>query len=250
MSVTKKVNLPWETVVGMGSYLVGDKYCNLESGSVITTTEVVCNSCGDINFALKSIYLFVKENVSFGIPGDMCINASQVLALGYGDSVTKSILFGTMTRIAKIPTRFHGYLAHTSFLSGLEPLAIFRKMPKKMLAVVPEVFTGTRWVSLGGLTMDSMYVNRLSSIFSPNQECYGYGLADCRSYSIFRLTQAQWTEDTDTDCQSKAFIDDLGIHTSIQTLIDGNSLSPTTSFIWQKFVAPTITKSVSRIRGR
>lgn len=248
MIVPNSLNLPWETIVGMGSYLVGDRYCNLDSDPVRTTTKVVCGTISDIKSALLSIYFFVKENISFGYPASMTLNAGQIMGLGYGDAVAKTVLFVTMCRIAKIPTRVHGYYADPNFLRGLEPIGFFGRPPKKILALVPEIFAGNRWVSLGGITLDTKYIERLNTIFQPNQPCYGYGLADERTFNVFTRTQGQWDMVSDTTCQSKAFIEDLGIHNSAQVLIDKYSATSST-YGWSHVTAPCITRSVSRIRG-
>lgn len=251
MSVQNQSRLPWETVVGMGSYLVGDRYCNLDSRAIRTSTEVICGGCENISSALFAIYNFVKENVSFGIQSDPSSTASNILGLGYGDAVGKTLLFSAMTRTAKIPTRFHGYMALSSFLHGLEPVSINNKLPKKILVIVPEVFVIEKWMSLGGITLDNLYVERLESIMQTlHYNCYGYGLASDDDYPTFRKTQKHWDGVSDTVCQSKAFVEDLGIHTSASTLIDAYSLKGTAGFVWSKFTAPSITKAVARIRGR
>lgn len=251
MSVQKQARLPWDTVVGMGSYLVGDHYCNLDSRAIKTSTEVICGGCDSISSALMAIYNFVKENISFGTQSDPNCTASHILGFGYGDAVGKTLLFSAMTRTAKIPTRFHGYMAMSSFLHGLEPVSMNNRLPKKILVMVPEVFMGEKWISLGGITLDSLYVERLESIMQTlHYNCYGYGLASNEDYPTFRKIQKHWDGISDTSCQSKAFADDLGIHTSAATLIDAYSLKGTSGFIWSKFTAPAITRAVARIRGR
>lgn len=251
MSVQNQSRLPWETVVGMGSYLVGDRYCNLDSRAIKTSTEVICGGCEKISSALFAIYNFVKENISFGIQPDPNSTASNILGLGYGDAVGKTLLFSAMTRTAKIPTRFHGYMAVSSFLHGLEPISLNNKLPKKILVIVPEVFMGDKWMLLGGITLDTLYVERLESIMQTlHYKSYGYGLASDEDYPTFRKIQKQWDGFSNTSCQSKAFVDDLGIHTSASTLIDTYCLKGTSGFIWSKFAAPAMTKTVARIRGR
>jgi hypothetical protein len=246
-----QMKLPWDTIVGMGSYLVGDQFCNLDSQAIKITTEVVCSGCSDIASALKAIYMFVKDNIAFGTQFDSTLTASQILGQGYGDGVGKTILFAAMSRTAKIPTRFHGYMALSSFLHGLEPLSVITKLPKKILAITPEVFIGDRWISLGGVTLDCLYVERLESIMHTLQYyCYGYGLASDLDYPIFLKSQRIWDGVSDTACQTKAFAEDLGLHTKASSLIEQHSLKGANAFMWSKFTAPAITKSIQRIRGR
>lgn len=251
MSSRNQIKLPWETIVGMGSYLVGDRYCNLDSQAIRTTTEVVCSGFDDIASALRAIYFFVKDNIAFGMQAETTQTASQILGQGYGDSVGKTLLFAAMSRTAKIPTRFHGYMAVSSFLHGLEPLSIISRLPKKLLVMSPEVFIGDKWISLEGITLDSLYVEKLESIMQTLKfNCYGFGLASNFEYHMFLKSQRTWDGSSDTTCQSKAHVSDLGLHTTASSLIEKHSLPGTAAFIWSKFTAPAMTKAISRIRGR
>lgn len=251
MSSRNQIKLPWETIVGMGSYLVGDRYCNLDSQAIKTSTQVVCSGCGDIASALKAIYAFVKDNIAFGAQTEATQTASQILGQGYGDSVGKTLLFAAMSRTAKIPTRFHGYMALTSFLHGLEPLTLVSRLPKKILVMSPEVFIGDKWISLEGITLDCLYVEKLESIMQTHRfNSYGYGLASNLEYHIFTKTQKVWDGSSDTTCQSKAHAEDLGLHTTASSLIERHGLRGSAAFVWSKFTAPAMTKAISRIRGR
>lgn len=249
MTATESIRLPWETIVGMGSYLVGDKYCNLDSKSVITTTQVVCGSSGNISEALAKIYTFVKNHISFGVPSKGDLNASQILSLGFGDATGKAILLCSMTRIAKIPTRLHGYLANPKLYAGLEPVSAARMMPRKILVIEVEVFIGEMWTALGGVPLDVTYLHRLSTILPPSEPPFGYGIADNRSLKNLQIELSRWDGKSDTCCQRQAYIEDLGIHTSAQSLIDKNLLKAPKSLVWSSTIAPQITRSIARIRG-
>lgn len=249
MTATESIRLPWETIVGMGSYLVGDKYCNLDSKSVITTTQVVCDSSENIHDALARIYTFVKNHISFGVPSKGDLSASQILSLGYGDATGKAVLLCSMARIAKIPSRLHGYLASSKLYAGLEPVSTARIMPKKILVIEVEVFIGEMWTALGGIPLDSTYLHRLGTILSPAESPYGYGVADNRSLKSLQIDLSKWDGKSDTCCQRQAYLEDLGIHTSAQSLIDRNLLKAPKSLVWSATIAPQITRSIARIRG-
>ena len=67
---------------------------------------------------LKSIYLFVRDEIQFGYNVDDGVPASRVLADGYGQCNTKGTLFMALLRACGIPCRVHGFTIDKKLQKG------------------------------------------------------------------------------------------------------------------------------------
>ena len=75
---------------------------------------------------LKSIYLFVRDEIQFGYNVDDGVPASRVLADGYGQCNTKGTLFMALLRACGVPCRVHGFMIDKKLQKGAMSGLVYR----------------------------------------------------------------------------------------------------------------------------
>ncbi len=70
---------------------------------------------------IGAVYTFVRDDIPFGYNQSDAIPASRVLADGYGQCNTKTILLMALLRGGGIPCRFHGATIHKQLQKGASP---------------------------------------------------------------------------------------------------------------------------------
>lgn len=81
---------------------------------------------------LKSIYLFVRDEIQFGYNVDDGVPASRVLADGYGQCNTKGTLFMALLRACGIPCRVHGFTIDKKLQKGAMTGVVYRNAPQNV----------------------------------------------------------------------------------------------------------------------
>ncbi len=242
------ISLKWHPPAGSGEYIVESELCDLSSKAVFQTTNALVKDLSTPKEAALAIYHFVKDSLVFQFPKTNWTRASDVLGLGGGDSLTKSIVLVAMMRLAHIPARFSARTMTTGFLSGLFVGIVERMVPKVILGAYPEIFLAGKWIGLEGATLDKSYLGKVLTILPPEKPAKSYGVADNRTLEAMVEELENWDGASSTRCQSEAVIQELGKNAYIEPYIASVKKSRIQKFAQSEIVFPTITRNIARIR--
>jgi len=126
---------------------------------------------------IKSIYEYVRDNITYQFPKKRIQTASEILGEGCGFSISKSILLMALLRLVHIPCRFHGFLIKKEFLQGISDDKLYRKIPGLLVHGWVEALDNDRWIILEGATLPEKFIQeQLKKISVQNGEYNGLGL--------------------------------------------------------------------------
>ncbi len=195
---------------------------------------------------VKSIYLFVRDEILFGYNSDDCLAASCVLLDGYGQCNTKATLFMALLRTCRIECRIHGFTIDKRLQKGAMTGLVYRLAPQNVFHSWVEVRLDGLWYSLEGIILDKTYLEKLQKKFSSVTGPFkGYGVAvkDFRSPEIdFSLN--------DTYIQSEGINCDYGVYDSPDELLleHHQDMSPLKAFVYRHIGRHLMNRNVKRIR--
>lgn len=109
---------------------------------------------------IQKIYEFVRDSIAYAFPKKCFQPASEILAAGFGMSVSKSILLMALLRSVHIPCRFHGFLIKKEFLRGIPDDKLYKKIPPLLVHAWVEALHDDRWIILEGATLPKSFIEQ------------------------------------------------------------------------------------------
>lgn len=113
-----------------GRYLEETAMLDFSSPSLMSLVEE--RGWGELSEVerVRSIYLFVRDEILFGYNTDDSIPASKVLSDGYGQCNTKGTLFMALLRASGIPSRIHGFTIDKRLQKGAMTGLVYLLAPR------------------------------------------------------------------------------------------------------------------------
>ena len=195
---------------------------------------------------VKSIYLFVRDEILFGYNSDDSLSASKVLFDGYGQCNTKATLFMALLRTCRIECRIHGFTIDKRLQKGTMTGLVYLLAPRKVFHSWVEVHLGGVWYSLEGIILDKVYLEKLQKKFSSVTGPFtGYGVA----VKDFRHPPIDFSLNS-TYIQSEGINCDFGVYDSPDELLEKHhqNMSLLKAFVYRHMGRHLMNRNVKRIR--
>jgi len=196
---------------------------------------------------VRSIYVFVRDEILFGYNVDDDIPASQVLRDGYGQCNTKGTLFMALLRACGIPCRVHGFTIDKKLQKGAMTGFVYRNAPDNVFHSWVEVYVEGCWYELEGFILDKPYIYNLQRI---NSNCIGsfcgYGVA----VKDFQHPVIDFNMNN-TYIQSEGINQDFGVFYSPDEMLKEHhqELSAAKRFAYRHLGRHLMNRNVKRIRN-
>jgi len=196
---------------------------------------------------LRAIYNFVRDEIKFGYNKSDTIQASQVLADGYGQCNTKATLLMALLRACQIPNRIHGFTIDKALQKGAIRGIWYKLSPRNILHSWVEVYVNEAWYYLEGVILDKMYLEKLQRL---NTDCKGTFCGFGVYTDSFEKPLIEWNLNH-TYIQDKGINHDFGVFESPDAFYAKHqqSLGVFKKFIFQKIVRFLMNKNVESIRN-
>lgn len=195
---------------------------------------------------VRSIYLFVRDEILFGYNTDDSIPASKVLSDGYGQCNTKGTLFMALLRSSGIESRIHGFTIDKRLQKGAMTGLVYLLAPRSVFHSWVEVLLDGVWYELEAFILDKTYLEKLQRKFSSCEGPFcGYGVAvrDFKNPVIdFNLNN--------TYIQSEGITRDYGVYDSPDELLAEHhqEMSSLKAFVYRHIGRHLMNRNVTRIR--
>lgn len=178
---------------------------------------------------IRRIYDYVRNEIKFGYNRGDDIPASEVLADGYGQCNTKSILLMALLRGVGIPCRIHGFYIDKKMQKGALTGIVYTFAPRNIVHAWTEVQFRGKWVALEGVIIDDPYLYQVKDMLcSYNGGHIGYGVSVKDKTNI----NLCWRGDS-TYIQNFSITKDLGYYDNPDEFFAAynNTKSPFTKFM-------------------
>lgn len=197
---------------------------------------------------IAAVYTFVRDEIGLGYNAADDLPASQVLAEGYGQCNTKSILLMALLRARGVKCRLHGGIVHKRLQEGIVRGLFYLLAPRDIIHSWVEVLVADRWVALEGVILDSKYIEGLRAFLpegTTSIEGFAAGTEDIRNPPV------DWTGG-DTSIQMKSLTRDLGVFDDPDSFFakHGRNLSGLRQIIYRGLVRHLMNRRVDAIRRR
>jgi len=195
---------------------------------------------------IDAVYSFVRDEILFGYSENFVISGSQVLALGYGNCLTKTTLLMTLLRAIGVHCRMKASMVDKVLHRGLLGSFAYRLSPDALYHAWVNIFYNNKWIEIGGHIIDRPYLQKLQAKYPDYMgSFYGYGIAVLN----FRNPPIRW-EEGDTFIQSKARTGTLGIYNDPDSFFRAypEAKERTQALRYQKILRPALNKSIARLR--
>lgn len=195
---------------------------------------------------VKQIYKFVRDEIKFGYNKSDNIEATQVLADGYGQCNTKATLLMALLRAVGIPNRIHGFTIDKALQKGAINGLWYQLAPQNILHSWVEVKLSDKWFFLEGVILDQCYLNQLQEKFKDRGASFcGYGVFT----EDFLNPQIEF-EMRNTFIQEKGINQDFGVFDDPDSFYAEHQqqLSFIRKFIYEKLVRFLMNRNVDQIR--
>lgn len=200
-----------------------------------------------IDRRVGAIYAFVRDEVRFGYNAGDAIPASRILADGYGQCNTKTILVMALMRAVAVACRFHGATIHKRLQKGVVTGAFYLLAPRNIIHSWAEVSVGGRWVALEGVILDKRYLEGLRA-FVPGAGASFLGYAV--GTDSWMAPAIDW-RGTDTAIQMTGVNQDFGAFDDPDTFYakHGGNLSGLKDWLYRRWVRHGMNRRVASIRA-
>ena len=155
---------------------------------------------------IGALHDFVRNEIKFGYNLTDQSKASRVLADGYGQCNTKSVLMMALLRALGLPCRMHGFTITKSLQRGVVPELIYPITPKNIIHSWVEVWFDGRWVKLEGFILDDGVLSALQKQFPDRDSLCAFGAGTDR----LQNPEVAWTG-ADTYIQQTGINQDFGL---------------------------------------
>lgn len=196
---------------------------------------------------IGAVYAFVRDEIGFGYNIGDRIPASQVLADGYGQCNTKTILVMALLRAVGIPCRFHGATIHKRLQKGVVAGLFYRLAPTNIIHSWAEVKIEDRWVSLEGVILDKRYLEGLrASVTDASGAFLGFGVGT----DNLAAPPIEW-RGMDTSIQMTGVNQDFGIYDDPDAFYaeHGGNLSGIKDWLFRGWIRHRMNRRVAVIRA-
>lgn len=164
----------------------------------------------DTYHKIGAVYDFVQNEILFGYNETDAMQASRILADGFGQCNTKAILLMALLRGVEVPCRLHGSTIDKKLQQGLMPSIIYKNAPDSIVHTWVEVEYEDKWIALEGVILDLRYLKNLQKKNSQIQGLFcGWGVADLN----FQNPDVEW-KGTHTYIQKEGINHDYGVFKS------------------------------------
>ncbi|WP_320128754.1 transglutaminase-like domain-containing protein [uncultured Sphaerochaeta sp.] len=195
---------------------------------------------------IEAVYNFVRDEIPYGFNNKLNLTASQILAEGYGQCITKTTLLMALFRAVSIPCRFHGFTIDKVVQRGILKGIGYKLTPGQIYHSWVEIQFNNSWIKLEGHIVDRPYLDKLRGMF-PNYmgSFYAYGIAVLN----FKNPPIHWMEEH-TYIQKQAIERDLGIFDSPDSFFTKypGATAREKSLVYRQFVQTSINKNIQKIR--
>ncbi len=198
--------------------------------------------------AIAEVYLFVRDEITFGYNSDDTLNASQVLKDGYGQCNTKGTLLMALLRALAIPARFHGFTIFNELQKGAIPNYLFAFAPERIIHSWVEIYFEGQWLDLEGYIIDQAYLSQVQAKFSDQCEAFSaYGIAT----TCLKRPENDW-QGKSTYIQKEGIADDFGIYDQPDDFYreKGSNLNGLKKIAFRYVLRHLMNSNVNRIRQR
>ena len=195
---------------------------------------------------IDAVYTFVRDGIPFGYSQAFAISGSEVLKLGLGNCLTKTILLMTLLRAVGVPCRMKASMVDKVLHRGLLGSLTYRISPDALYHGWVNILYNDKWIEIGGHIVDRPYLLKLQAKFPDYMgSFYGYGIAVLN----FRNPPIHW-EEGDTFIQSKARAGTLGTYDDPDSFFQAypEAQQRTRSLRYQKILRPALNKSIVKLR--
>lgn len=196
--------------------------------------------------ATEQIYYYVRDELPFGYNSADALQASAILADGYGQCNTKGIVFMALLRAIGVRCRLHGFTIAKPLQKGALSGLAYLLSPSEIIHSWVEVYMGGRWINVEGFIIDRPYLKQLQQKFPQSQGAFcGYGVATLN----FLDPPIDWSGDS-TYIQKEGIVQDFGTFDSPDDFFAHHhqQLSPLKRLAFQIYARPSMNRNVRRIR--
>ena len=195
---------------------------------------------------IGEVYTFVRDEIAYGYTKSFSLPASQILAKGYGNCITKSTLLMALLRAVGVPCRFHATTISRVIFRGLLPSLSHKLVTKHPYHAWVEVQYNNKWLVMEGHIIDNSYLEKLQAKFPDYMgSFYGYGMAVLN----FKNPDNRWNENS-TYVQNQAIEEDLGIFDTPDGFFSKYPAADeyTNSFRYKAIIRRRLNKSILAVR--
>lgn len=199
------------------------------------------------NERIRQVYDYVRNRIAFGYNQRDDLPASAVLADGFGQCNTKTILLMALLRAVGIACRFHGATIHKRLQKGVVTGVYYLLAPRDIIHSWAEVWFHERWTTLEGVILDDRYLDGLRAELPVSVTAltgFAVGIDNVQSPPV------EW-DGNDTYIQIKGVNRDLGVFDDPDSFYarNGRNLSGIKALIYEFVVRHVMNRRVARIRA-
>ncbi len=196
---------------------------------------------------LAAVYDFAKNDIAFGYNAKEKTPASRILADGYGQCNTKSILLMALLRVVGLPCRFHAFKIDKRLQKGALPWLVYALASAEISHSWVDVWHAGRWTALEGVILDEAYLDGVRQRFSTHVGSFcGYAVAADNLHQ----TEDKWCGQN-TYIQNTAITEDLGVFDSPDNYFAQHSSNITglSGWLWRNYFYKAANRILERTRG-
>jgi len=227
-------------------YLESTPLLDFDSASIIALFEERKWREQPLSARIEAIYTMVRDEVAYGYTQHFEIPASEVLALGMGNCLTKTTLLMALLRHAGVPCRLEAAMVGRVLHRGLLKGVILHLSPSTLFHSWVRIYYHKKWIVLGGHIVDQPYVKKLQARYPDYMgSFYGYGIATLN----FRNPPIVW-DGEETAIQAKAIREELGIYSSPDSFFSAHPEAErrTRTLAYRLVLRPCLNRSIRRLR--
>jgi len=195
---------------------------------------------------IKSIYNFVKDDITFGFNVQDNITSTLVLKDTYGQCNTKAILLMSLLRKAGVPCRLHGSTIDKRLQKGVLSGIWYRISPSSIVHTWVEIYYSHAWYGLEGVIVDQQYLRQIQHLHPNKRHFCGFAIATNNLDNL----QVYWNQDH-TYIQHEGVNADLGIYDSPDEFFKQHAqkIGFVRKLLFTFVVRHSMNKNVRRIRN-
>jgi len=155
---------------------------------------------------IGAVHDFVRNEIKFGYNLSDDRQASLVLADGYGQCNTKSVLLMALLRALGHANRIHGFTITKALQRGVVPELAYPITPNNIVHSWVEIWFENRWVVLEGFILDDGVLSALQRQYADRDSLCAFGAGTDR----LQDPEVSWTG-ADTYIQRTGINQDFGL---------------------------------------
>lgn len=195
---------------------------------------------------INEVYSFVRDEIEYGHTKSYALRASQVLELGYGNCLAKTILLMALLRAVWVPCRFHAMTISRVIFRGLLHGVCYKMVKRQQYHACVEILFNNKWLDIEGHIIDKAYLLKLQQKFPDYMgSFFGYGIAVLN----FKNPENRWGE-SHTYVQNKAIEKDIGIFDTPDVFFSKfpDAETYTHTFLYKTIIRGRLNNSIMALR--